>query len=612
MSSLPWREEETRQVSKKPSSGLAPSVFHKSSHNQQPAHLAHTLEHAKHHVVREQRKTVSNQITLKRSSYRELTSLQSWPLQELALTDLDRWQLVHLGQGGDAVLGNEEQTNKKQSKHTVKSSPRQATLRHQFKVAFQQERNFPRHSDPTWFATALYGMEPRIFAQETSHTRKYWVGHVGRFMDHYWRQTCPEARHYYELIREKTPCRLYFDLEFSKIANPNVTEDETEQLMKEFIEELEVELRSVHGLNITRSNVVDLESSTSTKFSRHLIVHLPNGTLFPDAVAAGRFVKAFVGRLAEEQATGILESRRPALYNLLFVSVPKSEKKTCFVDLGVYTRNRLFRLLGSSKCGKPASAALHIATTNQFPFINFTNASFYAPDITQSQMIVTTADDFDRKAFLASLDFTDHAEALAATLIVPLNGSKIDFPLLPDTIDRKVENKCYNVLASRSTVLTMGPSPFPFLDAFVLKTLATRHGIPGSIRAWSIDCNEQGISHCITYQMSRNRWCECVGKCHSSNNIFWKVDLQGMVAIQGCHDPECRIGGFQGTPVPLPEPVIQSLEDALLEEHLAQIDETTLLPRTAVPEVTKAVETCDEFDDDDFERALLALDLNGR
>ena len=85
-----------------------------------------------------------------------------------------------------------------------------------------------------------------------------------------------------------------------------------------------------------------------------------------------------------------------------------------------------------------------------------------------------------------------------------------------------------------------------------------------------------------------------------------------MVAIQGCHDPECRIGGFQGTPVPLPEPVIQSLEDALLEEHLAQMDEATLLPRTTEPEVTKAVETCDEFDDDDFERALLALDLNGR
>jgi hypothetical protein len=54
--------------------------------------------------------------------------------------------------------------------------------------------------------------------------------------------------------------------------------------------------------------------------------------------------------------------------------------------MGVYTRNRLFRLLGSSKFGKPPSAALFIASTNEFAFPQgFSNESFYVPDMEQSR-----------------------------------------------------------------------------------------------------------------------------------------------------------------------------------------------------------------------------------
>ncbi len=50
----------------------------------------------------------------------------------------------------------------------------------------------------------------------------------------------------------------------------------------------------------------------------------------------------------------------------------------CFVDIGVYTRNRIFRILGSVKYGKPTSAALRIAEANEFPFPGgFGNELFY-------------------------------------------------------------------------------------------------------------------------------------------------------------------------------------------------------------------------------------------
>ena len=60
----------------------------------------------------------------------------------------------------------------------------------------------------------LWSMEPRIFAMETSASgkRKYIVGNLGRFLNHYWRKSDPLNRHYYELIRENTPCRLYFGM----------------------------------------------------------------------------------------------------------------------------------------------------------------------------------------------------------------------------------------------------------------------------------------------------------------------------------------------------------------------------------------------------------------
>lgn len=62
------------------------------------------------------------------------------------------------------------------------------------------------------FLPTLWSMEPRIFAMETSvkGKRRYISAHLGRFMDHYWRECDVHCRHYYELIRESTPCRLYF------------------------------------------------------------------------------------------------------------------------------------------------------------------------------------------------------------------------------------------------------------------------------------------------------------------------------------------------------------------------------------------------------------------
>jgi len=339
-----------------------------------------------------------------------------------------------------------------QTQQLTQVSPGSSTQREGFKADFSREKKLPI-LDVTEIDLLLppqWSMEPRIFSKELSSNgkRKYVVSSYGSFVDYYWRKILPTGRHYYELIRENTPCRLYLDLEFSKETNPDLaaSKELSEQLVAELIQEICLEFQSEFGhlleepCSLGRQNFVDLDSSTSSKFSRHIIMHLPNYMLFANNVQVGVFIKNIVSRLAEEIGTCTLKARSPVLAKFLFLNKPAGAKdsstkngkihnkekeenlllndrnttsqdsslsqlgksddnpneekyqsvhllgssfmknSTCFVDLGVYSKNRLFRLLGSSKYGKTPAAALRISDTNTFPFINFSNEKFYSSE----------------------------------------------------------------------------------------------------------------------------------------------------------------------------------------------------------------------------------------
>jgi hypothetical protein len=180
--------------------------------------------------------------------------------------------------------------------------------------------------------------------------------------------------------------------------------------MQQFIQQLIFEIKSQFDIDLHPENIVDLDSSTSSKFSRHLIVHMPGGELFQNAMECGVFVKSFVGRLVDEIVTGtgtITEDDNYDVLNKYFLVNSSSQleqqqqllqdqpqqnihhragllQKIPFVDTGVYTRNRLFRLMGSSKYGKPDTAALRIADSNKFSFPeDFGNHKFYKPVMAQ-------------------------------------------------------------------------------------------------------------------------------------------------------------------------------------------------------------------------------------
>ena len=209
------------------------------------------------------------------------------------------------------------------------------------------------------------------------------------------------------------------------------------------------------------------------------------------------------------------------------------------------------------------------------------------------------------------------------TLVVPPNASKIQYPILMScTITDDKQNHVPNsttpcqqsttsssIIENRPASTTMkssGQSPIPKLDEHILSSLACRGGSQGRIRAWSIDCCDK--VYFLTYQMCDNRWCERIGRQHSSNNIMWTVDLNHKVCWQSCHDLDCR--GFRGVVVNLTDvlsqDVVNEIDDFLDDRELEHLD-----MRQVVNDTVNSGQVVGEgeFDDEDIDKALRALDL---
>ncbi|NXX30990.1 PRIPO protein, partial [Nicator chloris] len=352
--------------------------------------------------------------------------------------------------------------------------------------------------------------------------------------------------HCYEVIPEKDACKLYFDLEFYKPANPDA--DGKSMVMK-LIELVSQKLKELYDVNCSSEDVLNLDSSTDEKFSRHLIF-LPQKTVFKDNTHIGNFVRTILQpavRLMESRAAvvpteegghvfqssagaGLDGSLRnltaleggskdwPAIahetkdmemphqgenldFSFLIVN-DKEGNKQLFVDLGkntcfpvgVYTKNRNFRMYKSSKAGK--NVILKIAEDNKF--------------IPNCEKDVSLEEAY----FLSSL-ICNVRVFVAFGLTDPMEGYQ--------------------------------GSPYPEIDHFV-RSLVNKDGLQGGIRQWSYF----SLKELLIYDISGYRWCENIGRAHKSNNIMILVDLKNEVWYQKCHDPVCREQNFKSQSFPLP------------------------------------------------------------
>jgi len=656
-------------------------------------------EQAERNLLLKEHKTHANKLETKRKNFRRKTQLKTWPLQDMAMEHLDHLLGINANNqfhGGDYVSSESSSSisSVESSKPRLALSTKRIAKSYLPDTNEKVDRNSSENNEDEQqnkkdidsnviikgeiddgvttieqqTQSPLWSLEPRIFATEKANgKRKYLVGQFGRIADWYWRKTAPSSRHLYEVIREGSPCRLYFDLEFSRVHNPSVP---AKQLLRELEDELAIELQTYYGKSVSKlrsSQIVNLDSSNDSKFSRHWIVHLlqevvekePSSSaslhiqrremLFRDAPTVGRFIKRMVGRLADELAVigGDFAEKRPALAKHLFVNTKDPAKQTCFIDLGVYTRNRLLRCLESSKFGKTMTlqAVLHekVEEQDQIENNDHTNnddAAYitctedddncterqYFPlklpskkevSSSQSSILLSIND------FVLANNWEPHARALADSLVVPLTESISSTSILssssssstnPKDIDQihilEVDDKSgtggytgtSSTVGTRTTTGSTGSqrkfapsismsrqgSPLPSLDQFVVECLGTRGPmcIRGSIRAWSIEYGPRETPISFTYQMQRNRFCELVGRSHKSNNIFWTIDLNSWICIQGCHDPECF---GRGSPIPI-------LNYDRLSGKGGRLDS-----------IKQEFETWQE---EEFEKALMALNLD--
>lgn len=328
---------------------------------------------------------------------------------------------------------------------------------------------------------------------DQSATYRYVVSTLSDF----WRKYSglpDESRTFYELIREDHVANLYFDLEFKFAEQPNVSLSGARAL---------VDALKAHVAALLRTSVnyfTDLESCTSDKFSAHLVLRAPT-VCFTSAVAVGAWVRQLV-----------LDAPEFAF----------------FVDQGVYTRNRLFRLAFSTKLGR--AAPLVLAPTH-------CGAAFRD----------------DEAVFLASL-----VTNVAAT------ATPVDVPLLhapSSSQPRSGGSQQQQRTAGRS-------SPFPAIDRFIAQSHVVQPN--GFVRSTLYFA----VSRTLVLEIGGRRFCARIGREHKHNHVYVVADLVRLVFTQRCHDPECRAFRSNEFPIDAELDPFRSSDDVTDEELLELIEQT--------------------------------------
>ena len=167
-------------------------------------------------------------------------------------------------------------------------------------------------------------------------------------------------RTFYEIIRKESPCRLYFDLEFDKILNPNADPVRTMTLFRKILLEhikilLGIDIVSYYSETNRRNLFVELDATSNSKFSKHVILVLPGETFFRNNIQMGEFVSVLITRLSQaEQAlrSSDVNSEYSNVAGIFFFRKRDTDGRIYtkpFVDMSVYSENQQFRLVYSAK-----------------------------------------------------------------------------------------------------------------------------------------------------------------------------------------------------------------------------------------------------------------------
>ena len=231
-----------------------------------------------------------------------------------------------------------------------------------------------------------------------------------------------------------------------------------------------------------------------------------------------------------------------------------------FVDMGVYTKNRCFRLYLCSKFGNrdPARVLRYPADADATAL----------PKPQKGTYLYSLVVNVPKDAVLLSFGEEPQPESevdatsAAAWTSLGLSSPPLCGPSPPAGAG-----------AAAAEGVTKGalPSPCPSLDSFVL-SFARSRGDHGTLLHTASSCTKARLFICssdlrgacaaplsggarlrswtllapgspgarLSYAVEGDRYCERIGRPHKSNHVMMVVELGARVVYQSCWDPDCR------------------------------------------------------------------------
>lgn len=346
----------------------------------------------------------------------------------------------------------------------------------------------------------------KLWSNEIDKTgkRRYVTGSYKGFWRFYSR--ClrrPNSFHFYEVIRERHPCKLYFDLEYKRGENNCDGE--------KMVEALIAMVAKITGGTVRRhsEDVAELDSTTEDKFSRHLIFEC---IAFHDNIQAGVFAHRVVDALCEEDE------------NLVMIN--KGQSRVPFVDLGVYTKNRCFRIVGSSKYARTA----RLLQLGHHP---------------KARVALS------RQFFIRSL-------VCSVKKSVTLRGTPSPWEQISEA-----GSSCHKVTPGISTYKREYASRYPHIDGYIYSIIEPCGGGINSVTT----VGEDSLIYAIK---GGYKYCDNIGRHHKSNNVMLVVELEKRRIHQKCFDPDCR--GFRSQSRPIPEIVFEASDNEALDLMAEQVE----------------------------------------
>lgn len=182
----------------------------------------------------------------------------------------------------------------------------------------------------------------KIFQNHGKSGRYY----VADTLENYWsRYLNAGIRTGCELVEKEKPCHLFIDLDVDKQKYPSIDVQQIWVTLEKYIDFLLTEYREIPLVDITKQLHF---SSDVNKGSMHIIYKI-KGKIFQSSAHVGAFMRC-VQQYVEEECVKDL---------IIF--------DNHFVDMGIYTQNRLFRMLGCTKYGQQR----HLTNHADFTFENW-------------------------------------------------------------------------------------------------------------------------------------------------------------------------------------------------------------------------------------------------